>query len=139
MHGYDPRELSSRRTAMSRMVDREIEDRRHESEDGFLGSLFDTSFESSITPKIIRASYVIFMLIDGLFVIVILAAGFGNFLVRLIAATFVFFALLIWVRLGFETMMTLHNIEKYTRRTARMADTFSAIERNTRTAGGRGD
>jgi hypothetical protein len=111
------------------------QDYRYESDPGFFASLFDTSFESSITPKIVKASYVLFMMFDALVVIVILVAGFANFFIRLIAAVIVFFVLLIWVRLGFETMMTLHNIEKYARRTSRMSDTFTAIERNTRTGG----
>jgi hypothetical protein len=132
MSVYDSRELSTRRTATSRVIDRELEERNYDSEEGFFKSLFDTSFESSITPRIIRASYILFMIFDALVGIVFLVGDWGNFLVRAIAGGIVCLVLLIWVRLAFETIMTLHNIEKYTRRTSRMGDRFLAIERNTR-------
>lgn len=93
--------------------------RSHSNDSGFLQSLFDFSFEESITPMIVRGSFALYLILDIIISILILASQNLPFLLKLILAFMFFFGSLIFVRLTLEATMSLHNIEKYSRESAR--------------------
>jgi len=103
-----------------------------DEEIGFLAALFDTSFEYSVTPQVIRGSYVMLMIVTGLVSVGILFIDAGPVLVRLIVGVLVFFLVLTQGRLMLESIMALHNIERVNRRQLRQLERLEAIERNTR-------
>lgn len=82
---------------------------------GFFASLFDASFDKSITPKIVRASFILFIIFDLAVSLFILVKFPGPFLVRVGVAVILFFVMLVWVRLILESIMALHLIERNTR------------------------
>jgi hypothetical protein len=91
---------------------------------GFLASLLDFSFDSTISGTLIRILYGL-LLIGGAFFMLITAARFVQatdsplpFLVALI----VYFVFVVWVRFLLESMMMLGKIAEYTRRSARLLE-----------------
>jgi Domain of unknown function (DUF4282) len=89
---------------------------RQRGEKGFLGSLFDFSFSSFVTPKIIKVLYVLLALWTGLVAIFILIIGFrtggvGGGLVTLIIVEPIFVLLTLGIyRVVLEAFMVIFRI-----------------------------
>jgi len=82
---------------------------------GFLGSLFDISFSSLITTKVIKVLYVLSMVIIGLFALVVVVAAFSNsvaggIVVLLIVAPLAGLLYLIYVRVLLELVIVIFRI-----------------------------
>ena len=124
--------FQTKQTTVESVVHRNGQDLRHPSSDsppiytayastlnpddsGFFASLFDASFDKSITPKIVRASFILFIIFDLAVSLFILVKFPGPFLVRVGVAVILFFVMLVWVRLILESIMALHLIERNTR------------------------
>ena len=91
-------------------------------ERGFLGSLFDFSFNSFVTPKIIKVLYVLFTIWTALIGITILIIGFrtgglagGLFTLIIIEPIFVLLTLGIY-RVVLEAFMVLFRIYEETKK-----------------------
>jgi hypothetical protein len=78
---------------------------------GFLASLFDVSFGSYVTPRVIKVVYVIIMIVIGLSTLGYIIFGFAAF--KAVGIIFVPVALLIGLiylalaRIGFEIVMVI--------------------------------
>lgn len=90
-------------------------------EKGFLGSLFDFSFSSFVTPKIIRMLYILFTVWTALVAVVILIIGFrtggvvgGLFTLIIVEPIFVLLTLGIY-RVILEAFMVVFRIYEETR------------------------
>jgi hypothetical protein len=87
---------------------------------GFFGSLFDISFSSLITTKVIKVLYVISLIVIGLFALVFIVAAFSNS-VGLGILTLVVFApigallYVIYTRVILEFIIVVFRIAEYTR------------------------
>ncbi len=96
---------------------------------GFLSSLFDFSFESLVTPRIIRVLYIISVALIGLAILVgaigALAYDGGVSVVMLILAPVGFLIGVIYVRVMLELIMVIFSI----------ADGVRDVSRNTRPVG----
>jgi hypothetical protein len=92
---------------------------------GFIGSLFDFSFDSTISGALIRILYRI-CLIGGGFLALLLAlrslGGRNSSPLPLIIALIMYFIFVVFVRFILESMMTLGKIAEYTRRPARLLE-----------------
>jgi hypothetical protein len=82
---------------------------------GFLGSLFDISFSSLITTKVIKVLYVLSMVIIGLFALVVVVAAFSNsvaggIVVLVIVAPLAGLLYLIYVRVLLELVIVIFRI-----------------------------
>ena len=89
-------------------------------ERGFLGSLFDFSFTSMVTPKIIKVLYVLFTVwtaLVGLFIVAVsfiqVSAGFGLFVLIVIMPIYVLLSLGIY-RVILEAFMVVFRIYEET-------------------------
>jgi hypothetical protein len=86
---------------------------------GFIGSLFDFSFDHYVTPKIISIVYAILMIIMGFSTVTYAFSGFAESttygLVTLITSPIVFFLGLIAVRIYCEIVVALIKIAQNTR------------------------
>jgi hypothetical protein len=87
----------------------EVEDR------GFFGGLFDVSFSSLITPKVIKFVYVLSMVLIGLFALFLVGAAFSNsvaggIVVLLIVAPLLALLYLIYVRVLLELVIVIFRI-----------------------------
>jgi hypothetical protein len=92
-------------------------------EPGFLGALFDTSFSSFVTTRLVKAIYVLVMIVVALVAVIQLIAALvsGDGGVIVLSLLFVpLFALLtlIWARVGLELVIVVFRIGEDTRRTA---------------------
>lgn len=87
-------------------------------EKGFIGSLFDMSFDHYVTPKIISIVYVIFMVVIGFSSLTYAFSGFAEGttygIVTLITSPIVFLLGLIVVRIYCEVMIALIKIAQNT-------------------------
>ena len=78
---------------------------------GFLASLFDVSFSSFVTPRVIKVVYVIIMILVGLSTLGYIIFGFAAF--KAVGIVFIPVALLIGLiylalaRIGFEIVMVI--------------------------------
>jgi len=94
---------------------------------GFIGSLFDLSFESLITTRIIRVLYVLILLLIGLGTIGLLInaltsetiAGGGK-IVALIVIPIGAFIYVLWSRVALEVVIALFRTMENTGETARL-------------------
>ncbi|HUZ52666.1 MAG TPA: DUF4282 domain-containing protein [Streptosporangiaceae bacterium] len=93
---------------------------------GFMASLFDTSFSSFVTPKVIKVVYIIIMVILGIVTLGYVIFGFVAF--HALGIIFVPVALLVGLvylaitRMGFELVMVIF----------RMGDDMHALRTNNR-------
>lgn len=97
-------------------------------EKGFLGSLFDFSFSSFVTPKIIRALYILFTLWTALVALIITIIGFrtggaagGLFTLIVIVPVFVLLTLGVY-RVVLEAFMVVFRIYEETKRLRENSD-----------------
>jgi hypothetical protein len=83
-------------------------------ERGFLGSLFDVSFSSLITTKVIKVLYVLSMVMIGLGALVFIVAGFSNSggsgVLALVLAPLLGLLYLIYVRVLLELVIAVFRI-----------------------------
>ena len=82
---------------------------------GFLASLFDTSFSSLVTPRVIKFIYIISMVVIGLAALFWIGAAFSQsaafgLLVLVIAAPLVSLLYLIYTRVLLEVIIALFRI-----------------------------
>jgi hypothetical protein len=85
---------------------------------GFLASLFDTSFSSLVTPRVIKFIYIISMVVIGLAALFWIGAAFSQsaafgLLVLVIAAPLVSLLYLIYTRVLLEVIIALFRIMEY--------------------------
>ncbi|MGA3220445.1 MAG: DUF4282 domain-containing protein [Acidimicrobiales bacterium] len=88
---------------------------------GFFGSLFDISFKSIITPRIIKVLYVLAMIFIALITIVYIVVAFNanaalGAVTLLILGPLYFFFSLIWTRVALEFIMAVFAIQENTGR-----------------------
>ena len=95
---------------------------KQSSEKGFLGSLFDFSFTSFVTPKIIKVLYVLFTLWTALISLAILVIGFrtggvagGLFVLIIVEPIFILLTLGIY-RVVLEAFMVVFRIYEETKK-----------------------
>jgi hypothetical protein len=84
-------------------------------EKGFFGSLFDLSFSSLVTTKVIKVLYVLSIVVIGLTALVFIASAFAQsaaagLLVLVIVAPLVSFLYLIYARVFLEVIIVLFRI-----------------------------
>ncbi len=84
-------------------------------EQGFLASLFDISFSSLVTTKVIKVLYVLSMIIIGIFALVFVVAAFSNsvaggIIVLLVIAPLAGLLYLIYVRVLLELVIVIFRI-----------------------------
>jgi hypothetical protein len=82
---------------------------------GFLASLFDVSFSSLVTTRVIKVLYVLSMIIIGLFALFFVVAAFSNsvaggIIVLLIVAPLAALLYLIYVRVLLELVIVIFRI-----------------------------
>ena len=102
---------------------------------GFLGSLFDYSFSSFITPRIIKILYVLATVAVGLWTLLEILFAFKisaalGILTLVIGAPITFVLSMIWVRVSLEVIIAFFNIhgdvESLSRRGDRPAEPTAA-------------
>ena len=86
---------------------------------GFFGSLFDLSFSSLITTRIIKVLYVLAIILIGFYALIFIAAGFHNsagagILVLVVIAPIFTLASLIYTRVLLEVFIALFRIMENT-------------------------
>ena len=85
---------------------------------GFFGALFDISFSSFITPKIISVLFVIFMILSGLAALVMIITGFMggivNGLVAVVLSPIVVFLYILFARIWLELVVVMFKIAENT-------------------------
>src|ERR1700684_3372874 len=93
-----------------------------EGEKGFLGSLFDFSFKSFVTPKIIKVLYVLFTIWTALVALILLIVGFrtgglagGLFMLIIVVPIYVLLTLGVW-RVVLEAFMVIFRIYEETKK-----------------------
>ncbi len=82
---------------------------------GFIGSIFDFSFSSFITTKLIKFLYGASMVLSAIIAVILIFIGFGYSIVLgiitlLIIAPLIFFVLIIIARVELEIMIALFTI-----------------------------
>lgn len=82
---------------------------------GFLASLFDPSFSSLITTKVIKVIYILSMILIGLGALVLVVAGFADsvgvgLFVLVVVAPFISLIYLIYTRVLLEVIIALFRI-----------------------------
>jgi len=87
------------------------------TEKGFFGALFDFSFTSFVTPKIIKFIFAAVVILTGLAVLVFVAEAFHQnaalgVVALVILAPIYFFWVVIWTRVGLEVVMAIFSIER---------------------------
>lgn len=89
----------------------------------FLTALFDVSFSSFITARVIRVLYVVGLILAGLTAFTLLGVGFGQGIVAgifmLIVAPLVFLLMAMYLRVTLEVLMVIFRISD---NVARIAD-----------------
>jgi hypothetical protein len=95
---------------------------RAEGEKGFIGSLFDFSFKSFVTPKIIKVLYVLFTIWTALVSLILLIIGFrtggmagGLFMLIIVVPIYVLLTLGVY-RVVLEAFMVIFRIYEETRK-----------------------
>ena len=95
---------------------------RAAGEKGFLGSLFDFSFKSFVTPKIIKVLYVLFTIWTALVALVLIIVGFrtgglagGLFMLIIVVPIYVLLTLGVW-RVVLEAFMVIFRIYEETKK-----------------------
>jgi hypothetical protein len=95
---------------------------RAAGEKGFFGSLFDFSFKSFVTPKIIKVLYVLFTIWTALVALVLLIVGFrtggvaaGLFMLIIVVPIYVLLTLGLW-RVVLEAFMVVFRIYEETKK-----------------------
>lgn len=94
---------------------------RSHAEKGFIGSLFDFSFTSLVTPKIIRALYVLFTIWTVIWALIILRFGFhyglaaGVFTLIVVEPVFILLTLGVY-RVILEAFMVVFRIYEETKK-----------------------
>jgi Domain of unknown function (DUF4282) len=93
-----------------------------EGEKGFFGSLFDFSFKSFVTPKIIKVLYVLFTIWTALVALILLIVGFrtgglagGLFMLIIVVPIYVLLTLGVW-RVVLEAFMVIFRIYEETKK-----------------------
>jgi uncharacterized membrane protein len=86
---------------------------------GFFGSLFDLSFTSLVTTRIIKVLYVLAIVLIGLYALVFIAGGFSNstsagVVVLLVIAPIFALVSLIYTRVLLEVIIALFRIMENT-------------------------
>ncbi len=85
-----------------------------EQDRGFFAALFDTSFSSLVTRRVLGVLYLIVVVLLGLALLVCIIAAFTQKiwlgLVLLILSPLIYFLYLIWIRIWFEVIVVLFNI-----------------------------
>lgn len=101
---------------------------RAAGEKGFIGSLFDFSFESLVTPKIIRILYILFTIWTALVALIMLVIGFktgglagGLFTLFIVEPIFVLLTLGIY-RVVLEAFMVVFRIYEETKKIREKTD-----------------
>lgn len=93
---------------------------------GFISTLFDLSFSSFITTKLIKVLYILSIVLAGFAALAVVGAGFSNGFVSgvfgLIAAVVVFFFYVMVARVWLELIMVAFRIHE---NVARIADSKS--------------
>jgi hypothetical protein len=90
---------------------------RAPGEKGFLGSLFDFSFTSMVTPKVIKALYVLFTAWTALWALIFIRLGFhygavaGIFILVILVPIFLLLTLGVY-RVVLEAFIVLHRIHE---------------------------
>lgn len=86
---------------------------------GFFGSLFDVSFSSFVTSKLIKVVYVLWMILSALLTIGVIVAGFGRStglgILALVLSPVAFFLCLILGRVYCELVIVLFRIAEHVR------------------------
>lgn len=102
---------------------------RAAGEKGFIGSLFDFSFQSFVTPKIIKMLYVLFTLWTALVAVVFLVIAFrtggvagGLFTLIIILPIYVLLTLGVW-RVILEAFMVVFRIYEETKKISERSQT----------------
>jgi len=90
---------------------------------GFLGSLFDPSFDELITPRIIKVLYILFMIAIGLFALLVVVSAFAQDTAIGVVTLFVLAPLgallyLILVRVYLELIVVIFKIRESAERIA---------------------
>jgi Domain of unknown function (DUF4282) len=90
---------------------------------GFFSSLFDFSFTSNVTPKLIKIIYGIVMVVSGLSALVVIAVSFRanavlGIFVLLVIAPLIFLFYVIVYRVMLEVVMSVFRIAENTTRLA---------------------
>jgi len=89
----------------------------HEHAKGFFGSLFDISFTSFITSKIIKFLYVLLMIVLAVAIIVFVVAAQNQQspvpLLAIIAAPIAFFLYLILIRVQLELIIVIFRMSEH--------------------------
>jgi hypothetical protein len=95
---------------------------RAAGEKGFLGSLFDFSFKSFVTPKIIKVLYVLFTIWTALVALILIIVGFrtgglagGLFMLIIVVPIYVLLTLGVW-RVVLEAFMVIFRIYEETKK-----------------------
>jgi hypothetical protein len=93
-----------------------------DGEKGFFGSLFDFSFKSFVTPKIIKVLYVLFTIWTALVALILIIVGFrtggtagGLFMLIIVVPIYVLLTLGVW-RVVLEAFMVIFRIYEETRK-----------------------
>jgi hypothetical protein len=86
---------------------------------GFFASLFDTSFTSLITTKIVKALYILSMVLIGIGALVLIIAAFAakpavGVIVLVVVAPIYVLVYLIWTRVFLELVIVLFRIMENT-------------------------
>jgi uncharacterized protein DUF4282 len=85
------------------------------TEKGFLASLFDTSFSSLVTPRIIKVIYIIILVVLGLVAVVALitgiARGGASIIATIIIVPLAFLLYVIFARVYLEIVIVLFKIK----------------------------
>ena len=84
---------------------------------GFFGSLFDYSFSSFITSKVIKVLYVLTTIIVAIWTLVLVLVGFksssaAGLLMLVIIGPLVFVISMIYARIGLELLMVIFRISE---------------------------
>jgi len=98
---------------------------------GFFGSLFDLSFTSLVTTRIIKVLYVLAIVLIGIYALVFIAGGFSNstsagIVVLLIIAPIFTLVSLIYTRVLLEVIIALFRIMENTSELVARANTLEA-------------
>jgi len=93
-----------------------------EAKKGFFGALFDFSFSSMVTVRIVGFLYALAIIGIGIFMLLLLAASLdrgGSWgIIFFLLSPLIFILMVIWARLWFESMVVLFKIAENTADTA---------------------
>jgi hypothetical protein len=105
---------------------------------GFFGSLFDLSFTSLVTTRIIKVLYVLAIIVIGIYALIFIAGGFSNstsagLVVLLILAPLFALVSLIYTRVLLEVIIALFRIME---NTGELVARANALESSKAASGG---